>query len=59
MEFICVLPNLGKTFDLRTRLRATIEGNLSYCKLKVIFRYKCRFHTLFRFKNSLEKRNCS
>ena len=26
-ELICVLPYLDKTFDLRTRLRRTIEGN--------------------------------
>ena len=56
---ICVLPNLDKIFDLRTRLRPTIKGNLSYCKLKVISRYKCRLYTLFRFKDSLEKKNCS
>ena len=37
-ELICVLPYLGKaSHDLRTRLRQTIEGNLPYCKLKVVF----------------------
>ena len=31
MELICVLPNLDKALlNLRTRLRRTIEGNLSY-----------------------------
>ena len=57
-ELICVSSYLGKTsVDLRTsRLSQTIEGNLPYCKLKVIFRSKC--NTLFWFKDSpLEKRN--
>ena len=33
-----------------------MKQNLSYCKLKVIFRSKCRLNTLFRFIDSLEKR---
>ena len=49
-ELICVLPYLGKaSLDLRTRLRRTIERNLP-------FRSKCRLNTLFRFKDSLEKK---
>ena len=56
-ELICVLPYLGKaSIDLRTRLRRTIERNLPFCKLKIIFRSKCRLNTLFRFKDSLEKK---
>ena len=55
-ELICVLPYLGKALlDLRTRLRRTIERNLPFCKLKIIFRSKCRLNTLFHFKDSLEK----
>ena len=47
-ELTFVLPYLGKlSFDLRTRLRRTIERDLPYCKLKIIFRSKCRFNTLF------------
>ena len=38
-ELICILAYLGKTsLDLRTRLKKTIQVNLSYCKLKVVFR---------------------
>ena len=56
-ELIWVLPYLGKaSLDLRTRLRRTIERNLPFCKLKIIFRSKYRLNTLFRFKNSLEKK---
>ena len=56
-ELICVLPYLSKaSIDLRTRLRRTVERNLLFCKLKIIFRYKCRLNTLFRFKDSIEKK---
>ena len=57
-ELIFVLPYLGKlSLDLRTRCRRTIERDLPYCKLKKIFRSKCRLNTLFRFKGPLEKKN--
>ena len=56
-ELTFVLPYLGKLWlDLRTRLRRTIERDLPYCKLKIIFRSKCRLNTLFRFKDPLEKK---
>ena len=56
-ELTFVLPYLGKlSFDLRTRLRRTIERDLPHCKLKIIFRSKCRLNTLFRFKDPLEKK---
>ena len=56
-ELAFVLPYLGKlSFDLRTRLRRTIERDLPYCKLKIIFRSKCRLNTLFRLKDPLEKK---
>ena len=52
------LPHLlGKlSLDLRTRLKGTIERNLPYCKLKVIFRFKCSLNILFQFEDSLEKK---
>ena len=57
-ELTFVLSYLGKlSRDLRTRLRRTIERDLPYCKLKVIFGSKCKLNTLFRFKDSLEKKN--
>ena len=56
-ELICVLPYLGKaSLDLRTRLRQTIERNLPFGELKIIFRSKCRLNTLSHFKDSLEKK---
>ena len=51
------LPYLRKLwFDLRTRLRRTLERDLPYWKLKLVFRSKCRLNTLFRFKDPLEKK---
>ena len=56
-ELTFVLPYLGKlSLDLRTRLRQTLEIDLPYCKLKIIFRSKCRLNTLSRFKDPLEKK---
>ena len=59
-ELIYVLPYLDKTsFDSGTRLIRTIEGNLSHCKLKVIFWSKCSLNTLFCYEDSLETKICS
>ena len=56
-ELTFILPYLGKlSFDLRTRLRRTIERDLPYCKLKMNFRSKYRLNTLFQFKDRLEKK---
>ena len=56
-ELISLLPYLVKaSIDLRTRLKRTIERNLWFCKSKIIFESKCRLNTLFRFKDSLEKK---
>ena len=56
-ELICVLSYLGKpSLDLRTKLRQTIERNLPFYKLKIIFRSKCRLNTLFPFKYLPEKK---
>ena len=56
-EITFVLPCLDKiSFDLRRRQKGIIERNLPYCKLKVIFRSKCRLNTRFHFKDSLEKK---
>ena len=41
------------------KLRQSIERNLPFCKLKIIFRSKYRLNTLLHFKDSLEKKICS
>ena len=56
-ELTFVLPYSAKlSLDLRTRVRQTIERDLRYCKLKIIFRSKCRLNTLFRVKDPFEKK---
>ena len=59
-ELTFVLPSLSKlSLDLRTRLRRTVERDLPYCTLKLIFRTKCRLNTLkthFDLKIQLRKR---
>ena len=42
--------------QLRTRLVNSIESNLKFCKLKVIFQSPCKLNSLFRYKNSLHKK---
>ena len=56
-ELICVLPFLGKkSMQLRTRLVNSIESNLKFCKLKVIFQSQCKQNSLFHYKDSLQKK---
>ena len=57
-ELTVVLPNLGRlSFDLRTRLRRTIERDLPYCKLKKIFRSKGNFTYCFDLRIHLRKKS--
>ena len=45
--------------QLRTRLVISIESNLKFCKLKVIFQAPCKLNSLFRYKDSLQQKFCS
>ena len=44
--------------QLTTLLVNSIESNLKFYKLKVIFRTPCKLNSLFRYKDSLQKKNC-
>ena len=56
-ELTCVLPFLGKkSMQLRTRLVNSIESNLKFCNLKVIFQSPSKPNSLFRYKDSLLKK---
>ena len=56
-KLICVLPFLGKkSMQLRTRLVNSIECNLEFRKLKVIFQSPCKLSSLFRYKDSRQKK---
>ena len=55
-ELICVLPFIGnKSLQLKTRLVNSIENNLKFCKLKIIFQSPCKLSSLFRCNSSLKK----
>ena len=59
-ELVCVLPFIGKkSLQLRSRLVKSIQQNLKFCSLNVIFQSPCKLHTLFKFKDSLDKKICS
>ena len=56
-ELICILPFLGKrSMQLGTGLVNSIESNLKFCKLKVTFQSPCKLNSLFRYKDSLQKK---
>ena len=56
-KLIGVLPFLGKkSMQLRTRLVISIESNLKFCKLKVIFQSPCKLNSLFRYNDSLQQK---
>ena len=42
--------------QLRTRLVNSIESNLKFCKLKVIFQSTCKLNLPFHYKDSLQKK---
>ena len=45
------------SFNLKARLRCTIEKNIQFPKLNVIFRSPCRLANLFKFKNFFREKN--
>ena len=56
-ELVCVLPFIGKkSLQLRSQLVKSIQQNLKFCSLNVIFQSPCKLHTLFKFKDSLDKK---
>ena len=53
---VCVLPFIGKkSLQLRSKLVKSVQNNLSFCYLEVVFQSPCKLHTLFRFKDTLNK----
>ena len=45
-----------KFLHLRSRLEKFIQQNLKFCILNAIFQSPCKLHTLFKFKDSLDKK---
>ena len=59
-ELVCVPPFTGKkSLQLTSKLVKSIQNNLSFCHLKVVFQSPYKLHTLFRFKDTLNKKICS
>ena len=55
-----MLPFIGKkSLQLRSKLVKSVQNNLSFCHLKVVFQSPYKLHTLFRFKDTLNKKICS
>ena len=53
-ELFIVLPYLGNlSLALRTRLQNSINKNLPFCKIKVIFMSTTRLSNFFRFKDKV------
>ena len=53
-ELFIVLSYLGNlSLALRTRLQNSINKNLPFCKIKVIFKSATRLSKFFRFKNKV------
>ena len=53
-ELFIVLPYLGMpSLCLRTRLQKSINSNISFCKIKIIFKSSIRLANFFRFKDKI------
>ena len=53
-ELCIVLPYLGiSSFCLKTPLQKSINSNISFCKIKVIFKPSTRLANFFRFKDKI------
>ena len=52
-----MLPFIGKkSLELRSKLVKSVQNNLNFCHLKVVFQSPYKLHTLFRFKDTLDKK---
>ena len=56
-ELVCALPFTGKNLlQLRSKLVKSIQNNLSFCYLKVVFQSPYKIRGLFQFKDTLDKK---
>ena len=57
-QLVCVLPFIGKkSLQLRSRLVKSIQGNLQFWSLKVVFQSPCKLRSLlFHFKDTPDKK---
>ena len=45
-----------KSLQLRSKLVKSVQNNLSLCHFQVVFQSPYKLHTLFRFKDTLDKK---
>ena len=56
-ELVCFLPFIGKkSLQSRSKLVKSVQNNLNFCHLKVVFQSPYKLRTLFRFKDTLDKK---
>ena len=48
-----------KSLKLRSKLAKSVQNNLNFSYLKVVFQSPYKLHALFRFKDTLNKKTCS
>ena len=52
-----MLPFIGKkSLQLRSKLVKSVQNNLSFCHIKIVFQPPYKLHILFRFKDTLNKK---
>ena len=56
-ESVCVLPFIGKkSLELRSQLVKSVQNNLNFCHLIIVLQSPYKLCTLFRFKDTLDKK---
>ena len=56
-ELVCMLPFIGKkSLQSRSKLVKSVQNNLSFCHLKVVFQSPYKLHTLFCFKDTVNQK---
>ena len=56
-QLTCVFPFFGKrSLQLRSRLVNSVNKTVRFCNLNVVFRSQRKLNTLFRFKDTLNKK---
>ena len=46
-----------KIITIKSKLVISVQNNLNFCNLKVVFQSPYKLRTLFRFKDTLDKMN--
>ena len=56
-ELVCELPFIGKTsLQIRSKLVKSVQNNLSFCHLNIVFQSPYKLRALFGFTDTLDKK---